>query len=257
MSEPKDGWDKAGVIGQWVSGVVIALMGVFVTVRLQSTQLQNASNQQRTQQAIEESAQVREVIESASKVMGRERRRYVALLPTLTPKNVVDIASQFLTDDDPGVRSEAIRVLSSFPEGILRVKEFASQSADKSVATQVNARASEPSDLLARISEIDDLGVLKLNGRDVLKATFPNDSGWVDIRWALHDGVNNGEFAITNGPFGGWAGRIQISAGGSSIDRKYGRDACPCNGQAFKVSISITVTNGRVKTVSEGTPQYL
>ena len=103
--------------------------------------------------------------------------------------------------------------------------------------------------MLARLSDIDDDGYLSVNGTMVAEAhTSKNppgtDTQWVDVTNNLIKGKNLLEFKLHNGNLGGWGGRLQISAGDLQYDSTtLTKNACPCDADVLKISVSIVVGN--------------
>jgi hypothetical protein len=105
----------------------------------------------------------------------------------------------------------------------------------------------ERTDVYIRTSDIDDFGAVTLNGRPLFpEQKFGEDSGWVRINDRLKVGDNDLVFLVTNGLYGGFGGRLRISAGLQQYDTgPYADPNCPCNKQAFKIEAHMTVNADR------------
>jgi pimeloyl-ACP methyl ester carboxylesterase len=93
-----------------------------------------------------------------------------------------------------------------------------------------------------RVSSIDDFGDLTINGiLTVKRFGFQQDSGWLDVTSKLAlDQVNDLKLMITNGPAGGFGGRLQISAGTEQYDSGIiAQNRCPCDAPAFDIDSKI------------------
>lgn len=109
-----------------------------------------------------------------------------------------------------------------------------------------------------RISKIDDRGTLIVNSKTAQVTSYPNDSGWQDITDYFTNGSNEMVFEIFNGSYGGWSGRLQIQAGSQLFDQTFERNACPCNGTAFRIRLTLGVrSDGSIASLVSGNPDYL
>jgi hypothetical protein len=81
-ADRKDAWDKADVLAKWVAGIVVAAIGGWASSRITRFQLDAAQRSTTAQIASQESAQLRQVLDSIAQAKDSEsRRRLVALLP--------------------------------------------------------------------------------------------------------------------------------------------------------------------------------
>lgn len=237
-SAHKDGWDKAGVIAQFLSGTVIALVGVMISAAVQEGQRADAERQQ--------FAEYFDHIVEASDAT--KRASYMGALDVAisNPSDVVRVATSYaVSDPSQEVREEAIKILGRFPGGKTTLERIASGAIfpDRELARA--ALGQQGTELLVRLSDIDDDGYLFFNGVKVVEAHTGGpgtDTGWVDISKNLRPGSNQLEFRLHNGIYGGWSGRIQISAGEFQYDSTtLARNACPCNADVLRIPIAVEV----------------
>jgi hypothetical protein len=104
----------------------------------------------------------------------------------------------------------------------------------------------ERTEVYIRASGIDDFGDLTLNGQPLFpELKFGEDSGWVLITHKLKSN-NDLVFLVANGPYGGFGGRLQISAGLQQYDTgPYANPNCPCNKKAFTIEAHLKVNADR------------
>lgn len=252
-SSTKDRWDKAGIIAQFLSGTVIALIGLLISSSVNNAQRASADRQQLVEYL--------KYIGEASDMT--RRAALIGALDLAIPKDAVRIASSYaLNDPSQSVREQAIRVLAKFPNGKLVLERIARSSVfpDKQLAEM--GLGYKVKELLIRLSDIDDDGHLMVNGSQVVEIGLgkesDNDSGWVDITKNLQIGRNSVEFRLHNGPFGGWSGRLQMSAGEFQYDSTtLLKNACPCNADAFQISVGVVIgKDGNIEEMSAEPPVY-
>ena len=160
----KDGWDKAGVLAQFLSGTVIGLVGLLISCSVQKGQRLDTERQQF-------SAYLTHIVNAAdepkrSKVIG-------ALDLALTDRaDVISLASSYATDNNstPVVREDAIRMLGKYPEGKPTLQEIANGSMFPNRQLAAMALGIKVKELLVRLSDIDDDGYLFINHAKVAEA---------------------------------------------------------------------------------------
>ena len=186
----------------------------------------------------------------------------IANLDLAIPNEAVRVAAQYAFNDPAeGVRSEAMKVLAKYPgEGTSVLERIVKTGdmQDSQLATLNLGR--EVKSVLVRMSDIDDDGHLSLNGHELLMIGLPpnvgSDSGWKDIAGSLVPGQNTVEFLLHNGPYGGWSGRLRISAGIFQYDStKLSSPTCPCDADAFSITVIITLgPNGQMESLAAQPP---
>jgi hypothetical protein len=250
----KDSWDKAGVIAQYLSGVVVAVVGLIFTTSNNNAQREasetnalaqlEVSNRQQTATYVNQIVSQKEVAPRAELVG--------ALDLSLKPEDAIPIAIRYARpDQDPAVVAQAIKVLQRLKNSgraTLREIENSSAMPDASIAEAI---LGENIHIKVRISQIDDFGALYINvanqeahHRQISPSMqYGQDSGWMDITGQLVPGVQNLLlFKVFNGPYGGSSGRLEISDGTQQYDSHIVRlPGCPCDADAFFILAHLVV----------------
>jgi hypothetical protein len=108
----------------------------------------------------------------------------------------------------------------------------------------------EPIHVMARVSQIDDRGSLEVGvtgsgvaGQRVTWIEFGKDTGWLDIGTYLKaHTMNDVVLRVDNGEYGGFSGRLEISAGTEQYDSGvFARAGCPCDAPAFYILLRLDV----------------
>ncbi len=253
--EPKDTWDKLGVIGQLTSGVLIAALGVLVTVlinraqrKITKAQMAAADSVAKAQLSVSErqlsAAYLNKIISTTTE---HDRANLIDDLDiALEPSYAVPIALRFAYPNNYGpnvVGQSALRVLERMKvSGRPQLEAIASSEAlpESEIAKGLLGRRVR---LLVRASDIDDYANVKLNGVALFPALkFGEDSGWVDVTYKLVPGSTAAVyFDVDNGPYGGCGGRLRISAGIQQLDiQRYYTD-CPPSQKAWYILYDISV----------------
>ena len=263
----KDGWDKAAILSQFLSGFVIAVVGIIVAVythisddRHKETELLLADKQHAADLDL---ANRKGYLDYLVKLADEERpERQAQLLDLmeaeLTPQEAVRTALNYLhpvgslqdkaiVDNQNLVRDRAFSVVvhlkGSALDDIREVSE-SDRMPDREIAKGLLGM---PTKVLVRVSGVDDFADLILNDSKVIfrGLAFGQDTGWHDITPYLRKSDVPGDhnvlkFTVTNGQAGGYGGRLQISAGVSQYDTgPYAVNSCPCNKPAFEDDISV------------------
>lgn len=242
----KDRWDKASVVAQFLSGAVIAIIGLIISYYVSHAQQDITKRQQFSDYL--------KLIVDANKDDER-RATLITSLDLAVPDHAFRIAAYYVfVDKAPKVREAAIELLGKFAEvgpwrreavEVLDRVVSGEVLPDRQLAT-VALKLPAVKEALVRISDIDDLGRLFVNGTKITEVRFANDSGWVDITPHLKFGENLVDFFLDNGPAGGWSGRLQVSAGAHQYDSTtLARDACPCNAPVFHIKVGVVVAEDR------------
>lgn len=284
-NKKKDGWDKAGVISQFISGFLIAGLGIAVTILVhlqdsrqkelevnlnkdQFSAQQNLLGQQIDAQKVHDKAELdletrKDYFDYLDKLSGAKPRELSLLLgqmeDTLTETEAAHTAVNYLlppfslSDKENALDNQAVY------ENALRVaKEFKKYDTDKlkhiarthplPQSEIAKAILGEPTRLLVRASEIDDFADLELENHPLIeRMRFGGDSGWLPLtdsqihRLAGDKSEYLLTFLVTNGDYGGYGGRLQISDGLQQYDTgPYAVNGCPClNKPAFKVTVHL------------------
>lgn len=301
-TQTKDRWDKAGVVAQFLSGVVIAGIGFSFTyyahkadLKEKDTELQiNVDNnvaqrklldQQTLAQMNLSEKQHRDQIELESAhnqaELDLENRKNIAdysgkldgavnserriellghMVSALQPDESIRLAMDYAHpppamydwdeknlvakdkyDGNKLVFDTAMQVLNRLKKD--GADELRRMSKTEIMPDREIARVllGGPTRVWVRVSGIDDWGDLNLNGKRVLpRLAFQGDSGWIDITRNLEVGDNFIDFVVSNGDFGGFGGRLQISAGLQQYDTGlYLKRMCPCKKPAFELSAHV------------------
>jgi hypothetical protein len=127
-------------------------------------------------------------------------------------------------------------------EDIHDVDEFNQEEMANAIVTDKNDR------LFLRVSEIDDLVEVNLNGQRIDDNKWNGaDSGWIDLTKKIAPGANLIQFLIKNGPYEGCGGHFQLSAGIDQYDYAAYLTSCPPNQAAFRITYTFVVErNGQI-----------
>lgn len=267
----KDVWDKASVIAQFLSGVVVAVIGTVIAFNVDDAQRKITEKLGQAQVAlakrqveIADRAQFAEYLRLISEAHSEDERRasLIGALDLAVPDYKGQVAEHYVVRDTSSkVREAAIKVLASTSSGRKFLADRLSESIPEEDRVAImRSLGREVPDVRVRLFEVDDLGKVLINGQELLQVSWGNDSGWVDVTKLMKPGTKNkivGE--IYNSPYGGWAGHLQVSAAGKIIDSgQIGRHSCPCGAKAAEIEVSIeTDRRGRVKSVAAHPPRYL
>ena len=250
----KDRWDKAGVIAQFLSGAVIAVVGLIITYHLNKAQQDITKQIGSSQLEVSKRQQFSDYLKLIVEANKDDERRatLITALDVAVPDHAIRIASHYVVaDKSPEVRKAAIELLGKFADGRPVLDRVASGSVlpDRQLAELALGR--QVKEVRARISDIDDFGRLVVNDSKVAEVRIGNDSGWINVTPHLKVGENRIDFFLDNGPYGGWSGRLQISAGTHQYDSTtLAKNACPCDAPVFQIRVVVTVA-------SDGTIQSL
>jgi hypothetical protein len=225
MEHPKkkDEWDKASVVAQFISGVligamtiVVSLVGHVISKAVSEAQLESAERKQTGDY----------VMEIAKADRHRRGELLGALDLSVRSADAIPIALHYAVSARTGAPSTE----RSIYDRSIEVLERLSLSADnRPTLERVKRISPEPdADITAGVlgdelhvrvrgSQIDDTATLTINGQPRLNLSFGQDSGWVDITPYLRDGDNHFVFKVFNDG-GGAGGRLEISAGTQQYD---------------------------------------
>ncbi|MFC6789041.1 hypothetical protein ACFQE0_04980 [Methylobacterium komagatae] len=87
-----------------------------------------------------------------------------------------------------------------------------------------------------RISEIDDLMWVKINGTEVTRGEFGQSPGWVNVTSHINRGSNNVQIWIANGKYGGCGGKLEWKINDRlihTLERRWFNDAAQANAVCF------------------------
>jgi len=269
QSRPKDKWDKAAVLVSGLASVVAATVAGFVScsVSAGAHKLQLAQLDLSEKQAKSAEKQRKADIDIAQAGADTSRRadanRYLDSIASATDANgraaligLVDVAipdrqyfiqaaCQYAKYDSVDVvRNRAMEVLSQYSEGRTCLESFVRTTKDEPARTFATTALKANKDVVRiRISNIDDIGRVELNGQHVLYTVLPNESGWVDITKGLRQGENKMTFTVINGPYGGWSFQFEISAGLKTYDSglQGQQNSCPCDKPVMALDFTLTV----------------
>ena len=250
----KDIWDKLGIIGQLTSSVVIASLGILVTIVINRAQGKITKAQMvaadRVAQAQLSTSERRLSADYLDKIMSAkepgDRGKLINDLDiALLPDNAVPIALRFAYPNNFGpylVGQSAIHVLERMKVSGRSQLEAASRSGAMPESEIARGLLGEPVQLLLRASDIDDDARLMLNSDTVSALKYGEDSGWLDETSKLVRGKTATiYFEVENGPYGGCGGRLRISAGVQQLDIERYYTDCPPNQKAWYIRYDISV----------------
>jgi len=231
LQKAKDGWDKAGVIAQITSGVVIAALGIFVTIMVNRGQEQASERQQVFNYMNQIFATAKDPAATANLMS--------MINISISPDDAVNIAMRYASgDQDPQVRQAALRALRKL--GSERLNTVINQQ----VAPENNIAAGllgKPIWVQLRVSDVKNYGVLVVNGTPFCRVKFGEDSSWMNLndKQPLKAGMNNVVLCVRGGP-SGYSGRMNISVGSYQHVIQVS-DKKASNGPAFHVLAHLSV----------------
>lgn len=130
------------------------------------------------------------------------------------------------------------------------LQHVGSMKGDQSSASHVHTPVTQK--ISVRSHNIDDIALIYLNGQNVVRKEYLEDSKWVDITNRLQAGSNKLRFVLKNGNVGGWTYGFQIKVG----ERVIWEEACGqagrmgCNDNDTKAGTrfdkTVTIKNGKI-----------
>jgi hypothetical protein len=227
----KDGWDKAGVIAQFVSGGIIATLGIIVTFMVSRGQEQ-ATNRQ---QAFNYMSQV-----FAAKDAKETANLLSMINIAISPDEAVGIAARYASgDQDPQVRQAALRALRKLGTKPLNAMIEQHVAPNNNIAAGLLGKNIW---VQLRVSDVKNYGVIVLNGTPFCSVKFGEDSNWMNLndKQDLQAGINNVVFCVRGGP-SGYSGRMNISVGSYQHVIQVSDKKASSNGPAFHVLAHLSV----------------
>jgi hypothetical protein len=257
----KDRWDKAGVIAQFLSGAVIAAIGLIISYSVNSAQQDITKQIGSAQIEVSKRQQFSDYLKLITDATKDDERRatLIANLDLAVPDHAIRIAAHYaFSDNSPKVRREAIQMLGKFADGRPVLTRISGGSVLPESHLAEIALGQQVKEVRARISDIDDFGRLLVNDTVVAEVRFGNDSGWINLTSHLKPGENRIDFFLDNGPHGGWSGRLQVSAGEHQYDSTtLTKNACPCNAPVFQIRVLVVVgKDGKIDSLAAKQPVY-
>ena len=252
----KDGWDIAAILSQIVSGSVIAVVGILVTVKIgQATAAQGKATLEATNRQI--------ASDFLSKLTENSGQARANLLNTIDIAMPVDTAMAMSVrfagpvtetssierdevkendkaeQENADAHSAALRALGrlkgkngSTLEQIVETGNFP----DADIAAGVLGHTTTP---YLRLSEVDDEAHIFFNKKELKTYFFGADSGWFPLTPYLMKGSNDLDIKVSNGPKGGSGVRLQLRLGTEQYDRRVECKQCANNEESFELHSNI------------------
>jgi hypothetical protein len=252
-AKKRDVWDVAALVSQFVSAVLLGLAGFALNYYTNIHQAQFNDANARTQTTMAKQARLLDYLKAIADAHSDDdkRARLVASAGLAIPDDAAIIAKYYAAKDQSDeVREAAIDVLAEQHEdGALTTIASSGRLPDADHARQKLGEVVK--NIRVRLSDIDDIGKLVVNAREVL-AQPGHDSAWEDVTSAFHPGSNEVVFILINGPYGGFSGRFQLIAGSLVYDSGTVRsNSCPCDAPAFEIRLQVQVsTKGQVEKIT-------
>lgn len=254
VEKAKDLWDKAGVVGQLLSGVLIGALGLIVSLEFGRTQRALSADQLEISHRTQVSDYVKEI--ATHQDVGQRAELLSALDLAISADQAVPIAMHYAvgtrTCDPSGSRpvfDRSIQVLQRIKEKAtaqLRVIQGAALGPDGDIASAILGGKIS---VKVRVSQVNDSTQLQLNQvvQPDFNLTFGQDSGWVDITNRLAPGSTSLILVVTN-----CSARLEVSAGTQQFDSSLMQSDCQPGSPRYWISGSIEVqglhsTDGSVR----------
>jgi hypothetical protein len=245
----KDTWDKAGVIAQFVSGVLIGAAGLAVTLIVHHAQLGISRTQVKIAEQTQAASYLRDVFIQTD---DKTRAELIRTLDQAVPVEYAVRTAMYYARNSREGSPEAERPLYDASIHVLRSVagsgrerlEMVRASGEMPDADIANAVLGNKIRVHVRVSQIDDYAHFVVGTRELITAVDGTaDTGWVDITDKLTDGRNEFYYTLVNGPYGGFKNRLEISAGTWQYDSGLiARNSCPCNAPAFGITGAVIVS---------------
>jgi hypothetical protein len=259
-SKKRDKWDVAAMVAQFASAVVLGLATFGVTyyaqVHLGSINAQTAGAQLDIARQNRTLDFLKAIAEAHS---DPDKRTALIAMSTLAVPDQVSLVARYyaVSDEADSVRAAAIKILGQQQaRNDLQYIIDSSRFPDADLARVQLGQAVKA--IRVRVSQIDDLATVNVNGQELLRGTTAQDSGWQDIAGRFKPGKNEVVLKLANGPLGGYSIRFQLIAGGHSYDSGLiAKDACPCNAPVLEIHLNVELAGDMtVQRVSAAPPMY-
>ena len=261
-TQKKDAWEKASILSQIISGSIIAVVGIIVTIKigdasaaqgratLEATNRQIASDflSKLTENAGAGRANLLNTIDIAMPVdtaIGMSVRFAGPVTQTSTIQNDQVIENDKTDQDNAIVNSAALRALDRLKikdgPALTQIAE-SKELPDADIAAGVLGQATTP---YLRLSEIDDAASISINHKMLPKSyLFGDDSGWIDLTPYLAKGQGiDLDVTVSNGSLGGASVRLQLRLGAEQYDRRVLCEQCAINKESFRLHSNIQMDN--------------
>ena len=278
-SKLKDKWDKAGIIGQLISGVVLTFFGLLITWSI--------ANSQKNAQQLSLDATDRQTVARYLESFDRGQPSKLATLlqgadAALAPKYSVPLAVRFTQwlpveadirqgelknrdDFEQKVREneivneaaiallqrlnfkapearEAMELNFKAPEAREAMKQIANSGypPDKAIADFI---LEDSSTVLFRVSNIDDFVDVYVNGERFDTYEYGSNPGWIDVTEKLRGREDNSLTVIVkNNRYGGTKVRVEVQAGAEQYNLMIRRHDVTDEGVvAFLIGFNLSV----------------
>jgi hypothetical protein len=221
LAKGKDGWDKAGIVSQFLSGFLIAGLGVAVTIMMHNQddeqhalQLKLNKDQFNSQQTLQEQQILAQQTHDKSEVDLESKRDYFTFLEILSKAATPAERSLLLNQlEDTLTPVEAAHTAVNYLRPAFALSQNATDAANDQISYESAVRVSEefiafdkdelqhiaknhpkpeseiaaailgrPTQMWVRASSIDDFADLELDGHSLIpRMVFGQDSGWLSL----------------------------------------------------------------------------
>lgn len=219
-NKPKDVWDKAGIIGHLLAGVLIGALSVVISIVVNNAQAKLSDAQLKIAERGEVAKYVTEI---ATHPDANQRAELLSALDfAISPARAIPIAMNYSVQSracDPSIArpvfDRSLQVLQRAArenmEQFRHIKETAAQPESDLAA----ALLGEPIGIKVRVSQVNSSSYLQINKKidPRFNLTFGQDSGWLDITEQLNPGSNDIILVIQSS-----SGRLEVSAGTQQFD---------------------------------------
>jgi hypothetical protein len=242
-SRKRDKWDAMGLIAQFVSAVFLGGASVAMTyytqVYLGALSAQVAVGQLKNSQNQLSLEFLKAVADAHNDPGGRAA--FIAASVIAIPDQAALVARYYaVADGSDQVREAAIKVLGQQQaRADLQTIIDSGRLPDLDLARTALGEAVR--NVRMRISEVDDVASANVNGEEVLRATFGQDSGWHEVTQKFKPGKNEVIFKLEN-VSGGYGVRFQLLGGGQRYDSgSIAANGCPCNAPVLEIRFQVDV----------------
>ena len=281
--KPRDGWDIASTLSQIISGTIIALVGLGITYELgrasgiQSQAALDATNRQISSQFLskltDSTGEARaKLLDTVDIAMSDDVGAHMAVRFAIPTTVFTDFPTKLTTETDAEKQKqqavgqelsadwqalERIRHAESLPELVALRKESPDKHTKSALEEIRDSGVIPDADVAAdildspvvpymRISQIDDIVRVTVNGQPVLKPyVYGDDTDWIDLTPFLAKDKDTGIDLTVHNLIEGAGVRLALRLGKEQYDRVIRCEDCAEQADVLRVHVNIREHNGK------------